>query len=112
MLILVCRTVIKDRLKAKGITYCEIKNKYNTVNKQQRIADMAGNVKKHMVFPSKMAVGQKSEVGSLTYSLSQYNALGTNKNDDAADSVSGLVENIIVIGTLTNIVKSSKTLPF
>lgn len=105
-------TVIKDRLKAKGITYCEVKNKYNTVNKQQRIADMAGNVKKHMVFPSKTAVGQKSEIGSLTYSLTQYNALGANKNDDAADSVSGLVENIIVIGTLTNIVKSSKTLPF
>lgn len=77
---------LEKLLKEKGISYCEIIEKYNTVPKAMRIEAEKHIVKKQMVFPKKGMYGINSDVGRFMENLTTYNESGRNVNDDAADS--------------------------
>jgi predicted phage terminase large subunit-like protein len=105
-------TVIEDRLKAKGVEWCEIKLIYNTVNKQSRIAYYCGQVKKFIVMPNKNKYSTRNPIGLMHHSLNEYSAISSNTHDDAPDSLCGVVQHFIVDGNRTNTISTSKTLPY
>lgn len=105
--------MIKLKLKNAGIKWCEVVTKYNTVNKAQRIALMAGTVKENIVFPAKGKYSQRSHIGLFMYYLTQYSAnVSANLHDDAPDSISGLSECFIFNTAGKNTLKTYKRLPF
>ena len=104
--------LIKNELKKQGVDWCEIEFVYNTVNKQQRIADFAGTVKQLMRFPRKGKLGTKNPLGLLIYTLTQYSTSKSNLNDDAPDSLCGFIKHFSVDTKQKNIIKIGKRLPF
>lgn len=104
-------TVITDKLKAKGVKWCEIVNKYATANKSARIAEYANTVKKTIVFPAKGKYGAKTQVGMFMYNLTSYSAMGGNNFDDGPDSICGFADEFIVSGTKQNKLRALKKLP-
>lgn len=77
---------IEQRLKNKGVNYCEIIEKYNTVPKATRIENEKGIIKRQLVFPQKGMYGVNTDIGKYMENLTLYNATGNNENDDAPDS--------------------------
>ena len=77
---------IDEILKAKGVTYCEIIEKYNTMPKATRIENEKHIIKKQLVFPEKGMYGVNTDIGKFMENLTLYNATGTNPNDDAPDA--------------------------
>lgn len=77
---------IEKLLEAKGVTYCEIIEKYNTIPKATRIENEKHIIKKQMVFPEKTMYGINTDMGKFMDNFTTYNSTGTNPNDDAADS--------------------------
>jgi len=77
---------IEGKLKAKGIHWCIIHEKYNTVPKPTRIELEKGIIKRQMVFPGKGMYGVNTEMGKFMGNLTLYNSTGRNSNDDAPDS--------------------------
>jgi hypothetical protein len=77
---------IEQLLKNKGIGYCEILEKYNTIPKPTRIENEKHIIKKQLVFPKKGMYGVNTDMGAFMDNLTSYNATGTNPNDDAPDS--------------------------
>ena len=76
-----------DRLlQQKGIGYCEILEKYNTMPKATRIENEKHIIKKQMFFPQKGMFGINTDMGRFMDNLTSYNATGTNANDDAPDA--------------------------
>lgn len=105
--------VIKMKLKGEGVKWCEIINKYSTVNKAQRIANLAGTVKENIVFPCKRKLVGKTQLSIFMHSLTQYSAdVSKNLHDDAPDSICGIAENYIFNQTNRNSIKTYKKLPF
>lgn len=74
---------IEIKLKGKGITYCEIIEKYNTIPKQTRIELEKGIILKQMVFPKRDMYGINTDMGKFMENLTTYNSSGRNANDDA-----------------------------
>lgn len=77
---------ITELLKQKGVNYCEMIEKYNTMPKAQRIENEKHIIKKQMVFPARGKYGVNTDVGRFMENLTLYNATGTNPNDDAPDA--------------------------
>jgi hypothetical protein len=77
---------IDKLLEAKGVNYCDIIEKYNTVPKATRIENEKHIIKKQMVFPEKTMYGVNTDMGKFMDNLTSYNSTGVNPNDDAADS--------------------------
>ena len=77
---------IEQLLKNKGIGYCEILEKYNTIPKPTRIENEKHIIKKQLIFPKKGMYGVNTDMGAFMDNLTSYNATGTNPNDDAPDS--------------------------
>ena len=77
---------IENLLKSKGISYCEILEKYNTIPKATRIENEKHIIKKQLIFPKKGMYGINTDIGAFMDNLTSYNATGTNPNDDAPDS--------------------------
>lgn len=77
---------IDEILKSKGVTYCEIIEKYNTMPKATRIENEKHIIKKQLVFPEKGMYGVNTDIGKFMENLTLYNATGTNPNDDAPDA--------------------------
>ena len=73
-------------LQSKGVGYCEIIEKYNTMPKPTRIENEKHIIKKQMVFPKKGMYGVNTEMGAFMDNLTSYNASGNNPNDDAPDA--------------------------
>lgn len=73
-------------LKNKGVNFCEIIEKYNTVPKPTRIENEKHIIKKQLVFPEKGMYGINTDIGLFMDNLTTYNESGMNKNDDAPDS--------------------------
>lgn len=108
------QTVLEDRLNKRNIKYCEIIMVYNTVNKQQRIADLAGTTKKNIIFPRKSRFNpQISQLGNFLNWLGQYSNIDSNNHDDAPDSLCGYTKAFIINDTKKkNIIKTYNKLPF
>lgn len=81
------KTLLEDRLKAKGYVNCEITEKYNTVKKEQRIKDARGDIKKFVVFKEKKMYKPNSDYGRFMKNLTTYSFDYPNKHDDAPDSM-------------------------
>lgn len=77
---------IEHLLSSKGIGYCEILEKYNTIPKPTRIENEKHIIKKQLIFPKKGMYGVNTDMGAFMDNLTSYNATGTNPNDDAPDS--------------------------
>lgn len=77
---------IEKLLSSKGICYCEIIEKYNTIPKPTRIENEKHIIKKQLIFPKKGMYGTNTDMGAFMDNLTSYNATGTNPNDDAPDS--------------------------
>ena len=54
-----------------------------------------GIIKKRIWFPNRIMFGRTSEMGKFMDNLTLYNSQGTNKNDDAPDSVGMFTSEII-----------------
>lgn len=103
-------TVLAQKLEKKGVKWCEIVNKYNTVNKSRRIAEYAGVVKKTIRFPSQKAKSNKTEVGHFVYLMTQYSP-ESKGFDDSPDAMAGFAENLIVNANKRNTIKTSNKFP-
>lgn len=107
-------TVLKDRCKMENINYCNIRTIYNTVKKQQRIADLAGTVKNNIVFPKSGKFSpQSTQMGDFMNWLVQYSHVDATNHDDAPDSICGFAKSYVIESpSKSNIIKSYKNLPF
>lgn len=81
------KTLIEDRLKIKEYLLCEITEKYNTVNKEQRIKDARGDIKKFIVFKEKKSYKPNTDYGRFMKNFTTYSFDFANKHDDAPDSM-------------------------
>lgn len=90
------KTLIEDRLKAKGYFLCEIVEKYNTVNKEQRIKDARGDIKKFIVFKDKKMYKPNTDYGRFMKNFTTYSFDFANKHDDAPDSLAMFRTEIIL----------------
>jgi len=77
---------IEKILSSKGVGYCEILEKYNTIPKATRIENEKHIIKKQLVFPEKGMYGVNTDMGLFMDNLTSYNESGMNKNDDAPDA--------------------------
>lgn len=100
------KTVIEEKLKAKQYYLCNIREKYNTVNKEQRIRDSRGVVRGRIKFKEKQMYLPNSDYGKFMKNLNYYSFDYPNKHDDAPDSIS-MFANEIILGTT----KVSKPIP-
>lgn len=74
---------------------CDIRENYNTVKKSIRIELEKGIIKKKIWFPGRTMFGKTSDMGKLMDNLTLYNSQGTNRNDDAPDSIAMFTSEII-----------------
>ncbi len=89
------KSAVEKELAKRGVTYCEIVEKYNTIPKATRIETEKGVIKKQMVFPKKGMYGINTHMGKFMENLTMYNANGGNANDDAPDSLGMVASEII-----------------
>lgn len=93
------KKALDDRLLARGITYCVIVEKYNIENKQARITDQKGNIKRRLVFPKKGMYGINSDIGKAMGNLTLYNESGRNAHDDFPDACALFCSEVIEEGS-------------
>ena len=86
---------IEEKLSKKGVTYCEIIEKYNTIPKPTRIENEKGIIIRQMVFPEKGMYGVNTDIGRFMDNLTTYNSSGLNANDDAPDSCALMCSEVI-----------------
>lgn len=90
------KPLLEQKLKDKGIHTCIITEKYNTVKKEMRILQSQGLIRKLLVFKEKKAYTRTSDYGKLMTNLHTYSFDYPNKHDDAPDSLSLFVTEIIL----------------
>lgn len=86
---------IEELLRKKGVSFCEIIEKYNTIPKSTRIEMEKGVIKKQLIFPQKNSFGENTQIGKFMTNLTTYNSNGNNSNDDAPDSCALFCSEII-----------------
>lgn len=89
------KQAIEEILATKNIDYCEIIEKYNTMQKSARITNEMHLIKKALVFPNKTMYGVNTDIGRYMENLTLYNSDGSNPNDDAPDSAAMFCSEII-----------------
>lgn len=106
------KKVLEEKLHNLGVYYCVIIEKYNTVPKKIRIEAEKGNIRKHIVFPSKGALEPNTDLSRHMQNLVLYNSIGRNVNDDAPDSNAMFTSEIIGGKSKPNKAKFYKKRPF
>lgn len=89
-------TIIEERLHKKGYYNCEIRTKYNTQPKEQRIKDNRGIVRSRIKFKNKKDYLPNSDYGRFMDNLTKYSFDYPAKHDDAPDSISMMASEIIL----------------
>lgn len=89
------KSALDKRLKFRGVMWCEIIEKYNTIPKATRIEIEKGIILKQMVFPKRDMYGINTDMGKFMDNLTTYNSAGNNVNDDAPDSCGMVASEII-----------------
>lgn len=89
------KRLLEDRLHARGIYWCIIIEKYNTVKKEERIKNNRGIVQKQIVFPDKSIVRPNTDIGRMMDNITKYSFDKPNLHDDGIDSVCMYVSEII-----------------
>lgn len=100
------KMVLDEKLRMKGYYGCTIIEKYSTQNKEQRIKDHQGDVRKSIVYPKKGSVAPNSDLGMAMESIVSYSFEYPNKFDDAIDSIVLFVMEFI---SLKNAIPQVKT---
>lgn len=88
--------LIEEHLHKKGYYLCEIRVKYNTQPKEQRIKDNRGIVRNRIKFKNKLNYTPNSDYGRFMYNLTMYSFDYPSKHDDAPDSISMMASEIII----------------
>lgn len=90
------KTLLEKMLEERGIYYCNITEKYNTVKKEKRIKDNQGTLRKLIYFKKKSDYKTNSDYGRFMKNLTTYSFDYPNRNDDAPDSATLFVTEIIL----------------
>lgn len=90
------KMVLSMKLQERNITYCNIIEKYNSANKQQRIKDYRGIVQKQIIFPDKTITKPNSDIGRLMENITKYSFELPNRNDDGIDAVCMFASEVII----------------
>lgn len=90
------KPLLDEKLKNRGYYLCEIREKFNTVKKEERIKNNRGIVQKQIVFPEQMVFKPNTDVGRLMTNLTKYSFDYANKHDDAPDSICMISSEIIL----------------
>lgn len=86
---------LEEMLNARGVYFCTIVEKYNTENKQARITDQKGTIKRCLVFPARGTYAKNSEMGKAMDNLTLYNETGRNANDDFPDACAMFTSEVV-----------------
>lgn len=89
-------TIIEERLHKKNYYLCEIRTKYNTQPKEQRIKDNRGIVRNRIKFKEKKDYTPNSDYGRFMDNLTKYSFDYPAKHDDAPDSIAMMASEIIM----------------
>lgn len=89
------KRLLEDRLHARGIYWCTIIEKYNTVKKEERIKNNRGIVQKQIIFPDKSIIRMNTDVGRMMDNITKYSFDKPNVHDDGIDSVCMYASEII-----------------
>lgn len=81
------KRLLEDKLHARGIYWCTIIEKYNTVKKEERIKNNRGIIQKQVVFPDKSTVRPNTDIGRMMDNITKYSFDKPNVHDDGIDSV-------------------------
>lgn len=81
------KRLLQDKLHARGIYWCTIIEKYNTVKKEERIKNNRGIIQKQVVFPDKSIVRPNTDIGRMMDNITKYSFDKPNVHDDGIDSV-------------------------
>lgn len=79
------KTLLTEKLKAKGVTWCEIVEKYNVKNKETRIKDNLWTIQNFIFFKDKSIVKPNTDIGRLMENITKYSFDCPNKFDDGPD---------------------------
>ena len=90
------KALLDKMLEERGIYYCTITEKYNTVKKEIRIKDNQGTLRKLICFKPKGHYKPNSDYGRFMKNLTTYSFDYPNRNDDAPDSGALFVTEIIL----------------
>lgn len=89
------KRLLEDRLHARGIYWCTIIEKYNTVKKEERIKNNRGIVQKQIIFPDKSIIRMNTDIGRMMNNITKYSFDKPNVHDDGIDSVCMYASEII-----------------
>ena len=81
------KRLLEDKLHVRGIYWCTIIEKYNTVKKEERIKNNRGIIQKQVVFPDKSIVRPNTDIGRMMDNITKYSFDKPNVHDDGIDSV-------------------------
>lgn len=89
------KRLLEDRLHARGVYWCTIIEKYNTVKKEERIKNNRGIVQKQIIFPDKSIIKPNIDIGRMMDNITKYSFDKPNLHDDGIDSVCMYASEII-----------------
>ena len=81
------KPLLEKMLKERGVFWCTIDEKFNTVKKEERIKNNRGVVQKQIVFPDKSIVRPNTDIGRMMNNITRYSFDKPNLHDDGIDSV-------------------------
>ena len=90
------KTLLEDKLKARGYTYCTIYEIYSTGKKESRINDQKDIIRDKIIFPRKGMYGENTEMGKALRQMTTYSFMYPNKHDDMIDSLAMFANEIIL----------------
>ena len=95
------KDVIDLKLKQKKY-FCEIYEKYQTVNKEVRINQNKEAIREKIIFPKKGKYGENTPIGIAMQQLTTFSFNKPNKHDDMADSLALFSDQIIYENAITS----------
>lgn len=96
------KTLLDDRLKARGVYWCKILEKYNTVKKETRIKDNLWTILTLIIFKDKSIVKPNTDLGRLMDNITKYSFDYPNKFDDGPDGTALYASEIILGKSILN----------
>lgn len=90
------KRLLEDKLYARGVYWCTIIEKYNTIKKEERIKNNRGIVQKQIIFPDKSIVRPNNDLGRMMNNVTKYSFDKPNIHDDGIDSICMYASEIII----------------
>ncbi|MBQ9319078.1 MAG: hypothetical protein IJR82_05550 [Bacilli bacterium] len=90
------KTLLEEKLHFKGVYWCVIIEKYNTIKKEERIKNNRGIVQKQIIFPDKSIIKVNTDIGRMMDNITKYSFDKPNKHDDGIDYVCMYASEIIL----------------